>query len=91
MARDRLTRVRHSEFWRLMDDEFGAGYARSVASDQVLAALGSRTAAEALEAGVPPREVWAAVCEAMHVPEERRLGVDRHQRTSRQGGAGRRQ
>lgn len=68
--------VRHSDFWRLMDDEFGPGYARTLASDQVVAALGNRTAAEALRAGVPPREVWDAVCDHMHVPPERRLGVD---------------
>jgi hypothetical protein len=72
-----------------MDDEFGAGYARSVASDQVLAALGSRTATEALEAGVPPRDVWDAVCEAMHVPLERRFGLEPHER-GRRGTAGRR-
>ena len=67
--------MRHSDFWRLMDDEFGPAYARSVASDQVIAALGGRTPAEALEAGTGPRDVWDAVCEAMHVPVERRLGV----------------
>ena len=86
MARDRLTRVRHSEFWRLMDDEFGPGYARSVASDQALSALGSRTASEALAAGVPPREVWAAVCDAMHVPPERRLGIEPQERAARRAG-----
>jgi Protein of unknown function (DUF3046) len=68
--------VRHSDFWRLMDDEFGAAYARSVAADQVISALGGRTAVEALGAGTDPREVWLAVCEAMSVPQERRLGVD---------------
>ncbi|MEJ5945111.1 DUF3046 domain-containing protein [Pseudokineococcus basanitobsidens] len=68
--------MRLSEFWRLMDEEFGAGYARSVASSQVVGALGSRTPDEALEGGVPPREVWAAVCEVMDVPPERRLGRD---------------
>jgi len=39
--------VRLSDFWRLMDDEFGAGYARSLARDHVLGALGNRTAAQA--------------------------------------------
>lgn len=81
--------MRHSEFWRLMDDEFGAGYARSVASDQVLSVLGSRTATEALAAGVPPRDVWDAVCDAMHVPPERRFGLEPHER-ARRGATGRR-
>lgn len=71
-----LTGVRHSDFWRLMDDEFGAGYARTLAGDQVISALGDRTASEALAAGVPPRDVWVAVCDHMHVPPERRLGID---------------
>ncbi|MFP5346958.1 MAG: DUF3046 domain-containing protein [Actinomycetes bacterium] len=68
--------MRHSDFWRLMEDEFGRGYAASVARDQVIGTLGGRTAAEALDAGVGPREVWVALCEAMDVAPERRLGVD---------------
>ncbi len=59
-----------------MDDEFGAGYAASVAHDQVLGALGGRTADEALAAGVPPADVWEAVCAAMDVPPSRRLGAN---------------
>jgi hypothetical protein len=69
-----LAGVRHSEFWQLMEDEFGAGYARSVARDQVVAALGGRTADEALAAHVPPRQVWFALCDVMDVPTERRWG-----------------
>ncbi|MFD1214564.1 DUF3046 domain-containing protein [Arthrobacter sp. GCM10027362] len=68
--------MRLSDFWRLMDDEFGAGYSRVLAADLVLAALGGRTAAEALKAGVPPKSVWLAVCEMQDVPPERRLGRD---------------
>jgi hypothetical protein len=63
-------------FWQLMDDEFGAGYARSVASDQALSPLGGLTVDQALAAGHVPREVWQAVCEAMDVPPERRWGVE---------------
>ena len=69
--------MRHSTFWDLMSDEFGAGYAPSLARSQVLSALGDRTAAEALDAGTPPREVWLALCDAMDVPESRRHGRDR--------------
>ena len=64
--------MKHSEFWRLMDDEFGAGYARSVARDQHLSSLGSRTPSEALDAGEAVKDIWLAVCEAMEVPQERR-------------------
>jgi Protein of unknown function (DUF3046) len=59
-----------------MDDEFGAGYSRVVASSLVLAGVGDRTAEQALGAGVPPRQVWIAVCDVQEVPPERRLGRD---------------
>ncbi|WP_460461513.1 DUF3046 domain-containing protein [Angustibacter peucedani] len=68
--------MRHSDFWRLMDDEFGPGYARSVARDQVVSGLGGRTVDEALAAHVPPRDVWFALCDQMDVPTERRWGVE---------------
>lgn len=60
-----------------MRDEFGAGYAASLARDLVVGELSGRTADDALAAGVPPKEVWRAVCEAVGVPLERRLGRDR--------------
>ena len=59
-----------------MDDEFGAGYSRVLSSSLVLAGVGGRTADQALSAGVPPRQVWLAVCEVQDVPLERRLGRD---------------
>ena len=68
--------VRLSDFWRLMDDEFGAAYARSLARDHVLAALGNRTPLQALESGIMPREAWLALCVDMDVPVERRLGKE---------------
>lgn len=74
--------MKHSEFWRLMDDEFGAAYARSVASDQHLSALGSRTPSEALDAGVAVRDIWLAVCDAMEVPDQRRVGKVEQSRRS---------
>ncbi|MGA8045706.1 MAG: DUF3046 domain-containing protein [Dermatophilaceae bacterium] len=63
-----------SEFWTLMRDEFGDGPAQALAHSHVLGTLGDRTAEEALEAGLPPREVWLALCRDLDVPEERRLG-----------------
>ncbi|GAA1906122.1 DUF3046 domain-containing protein [Lapillicoccus jejuensis] len=68
--------MRLSVFWSLMDDEFGPAYSRTLARDHTLLALGDRTADEALAAGVPAREVWEALCDAMDVPPERRFGKD---------------
>ncbi|MGL5910780.1 MAG: DUF3046 domain-containing protein, partial [Phycicoccus sp.] len=34
--------MRHSRFWELMAEEFGATYAESLASSVVLSALGGR-------------------------------------------------
>ncbi|NKX56094.1 DUF3046 domain-containing protein [Arthrobacter mobilis] len=68
--------MRLSDFWRLMDDEFGSGYSRVLAADLVLTGLGGRTALQALEAGIPPKSVWLAVCEMQDVPPQRRLGRD---------------
>jgi hypothetical protein len=70
-------RMRHSRFWALAEDEFGAAYAHMLVASTHLAALGGRTAGEALDAGDPPREVWLALCDAMDVPEERRHGLDK--------------
>jgi hypothetical protein len=53
-----------------MNHAFGAAYAKSLAADLVVGALGSRTAQEALDAGVAPREVWDALCDAMEVPDD---------------------
>ena len=57
-------------------DEFGAR-ASTVISDLVLSDVGGRTAVEALAAGIPPREVWLALCAETDVPAERRYGVGR--------------
>jgi hypothetical protein len=51
-----------------MHARFGAAYADSLARDLVIARLGGRTVLGALEAGIEPAEVWAALCEAMDVP-----------------------
>ncbi len=68
--------VRLSDFWRLMDDEFGSGYSRVLASELVLGELDGRSARDALDAGVEPRKVWLAICEKQDVPVSRRLGRD---------------
>ncbi|SEW08213.1 Protein of unknown function [Austwickia chelonae] len=72
--------MRLSDFWRLMDDEFGSARGRMLVESQALSGLGSVTGAEALEQGVPVRDIWAAVCEEMQVPPERRWGKERPRR-----------
>lgn len=68
--------MRRSEFLRAVDDEFGAR-AGALMTDLVLASIGHRTAQQALDAGMPPREVWLALCAETDVPPERRYGVGR--------------
>jgi len=67
-----LVAVRLSEFWIRMEDHFGQGYARSVAHDHVLQALGGRTVDQALAAGVPAKQVWRAICAEFEVPARKR-------------------
>ncbi|HVV29996.1 MAG TPA: DUF3046 domain-containing protein [Mycobacteriales bacterium] len=64
--------MRLTEFWARMERQFGAGYADSVARDQVLAALGGRTVHEALDAGEDAKQVWRAVCAHFDVPARER-------------------
>jgi hypothetical protein len=67
--------VKASEFQVAVDEEFGQGYGNVLLQDLALEALGGRTAREALGAGIAPRDVWLALCEATDVPVERRHGV----------------
>jgi Protein of unknown function (DUF3046) len=46
--------------------------AESVARDHVFGSLGGRTAVDALEAGLPVRKVWLAICEEYEVPQKER-------------------
>jgi len=67
--------MRLSEFWLAVSDEFGDVYGRVLVDDQVLSSVGGITASQALSQGVPAKQVWAALCEAMDVPADRRYGV----------------
>lgn len=62
--------MRLTEFNERVTGRFGAAYGASVLVDYVLSALGGRTAAEAIEAGVEPREVWRALCADFEVPRD---------------------
>ena len=55
-----------------MESTFGTMRGGSIARDHVFAALGGRTAADALEAGLPVRRVWLAICEEYDVPPRQR-------------------
>jgi hypothetical protein len=75
--------VRHSEFWQLMETEFGEAYAHTLARELVMSSLGERTAEQALTGHEDARAVWWAVCDAMDVPAERRWGRDDQRRRVR--------
>jgi len=64
--------VRLTEFHELVREEFGQLRGDSVLIDHVLLSLGGRTAAEAIEAGQEPREVWRELCKEFEVPPARR-------------------
>jgi hypothetical protein len=64
--------MRITAFRKMMADEFGEIRADMLARDHVFGALGNRTVDQALEAGVPTKEIWRAVCESFEVPQERR-------------------
>lgn len=65
--------MKRSEFQIALDGEFGE-LGRTLVRDVVLDGFGM-TAADCISAGVPPREVWAALCHAMEVPDSRIHGV----------------
>ncbi|MGY1692902.1 DUF3046 domain-containing protein [Geodermatophilus sp. SYSU D01105] len=64
--------MRLQDFWSRLTSHFGSMRAESVARDHVFASLGGRTAVEAIEAGLPVRRVWLAICEEYDVPQKER-------------------
>lgn len=56
--------MRLTDFWWRLEQVFGAGYAASVAHDQVIPQLGGRTVDQALAAGEQTITVWRAVVAA---------------------------
>jgi hypothetical protein len=82
--------MRMSEFWTLVDEEFGPGQGRALVRDHVLGSLAHRTAEQALAAGEDAREVWLALCDDLQVPPERQWGRDQagdRGRASQRGGS----
>jgi hypothetical protein len=64
--------MKHSEFWVRMNGALGTAYARSWATQFVLAELGGRTVSEALAQGEAPKTVWRAVWAALELPSSER-------------------
>ncbi|MBK0868530.1 MAG: DUF3046 domain-containing protein [Saccharopolyspora sp.] len=64
--------MRHTDFRRRMAEEFGRIRAEMLAQDHVMSQLGGRTADEALESGMSPKQVWETLCEVFEVPAARR-------------------
>lgn len=63
--------MRLTEFNELVDRQFGAVRGQSILVDHVLTSLGGRTAEQAIEEGIDPRDVWRALCADFDVPRER--------------------
>jgi Protein of unknown function (DUF3046) len=64
--------MRLTEFWARMREQFGEGYAESVAKDYVLSGLGGRTVTKALADGEDAKVVWRAVSDQFNVPDRLR-------------------
>ena len=64
--------MRHTEFWERMEHALGIAYMRVWAESHVMSDLGRRTAQEALDAGVPPKQVWRAVWATLELPDSER-------------------
>jgi len=62
--------VRLTEFNELVEAQFGPVRGASLVVDHVLTRIGGRTAAQAIEAGVEPRDVWRALCADFDVPKD---------------------
>jgi hypothetical protein len=60
------------DFWSRMNAQFGSMRAQTVARDHVFSILGGRSAVDAIEAGVPVRRVWQAICDEYEVPAKER-------------------
>ncbi|MBF6464097.1 DUF3046 domain-containing protein [Nocardia beijingensis] len=63
--------MRLTEFQELLHTEFGVARGDALLTDHVIPDLGGRTGADAIEAGVDPRDVWRALCAEFDVPKAR--------------------
>lgn len=64
-----------SEFFLAVLEEFGETQGSTLVRDLALDGLDDRSAQQALEEGVAPKTIWAALCAAMQVPLSRQHGA----------------
>jgi len=64
--------MRHTELWTRLEDAVGSEVVGTWASYQAITGLGSRTVNEAIDAGIPPKQIWAAVWAVLELPETKR-------------------
>lgn len=64
--------MKETELWARLQQHLGAGYYRVWAAEQSLTGLSGRTVAEALEAGVPSKDIWRAAWTALELPARER-------------------
>ena len=62
--------MRLTEFHDLVEGRFGRVRSTSMLVDHVLTGLDGRTATQAIEDGVDPRDVWRALCGDFDVPRD---------------------
>jgi hypothetical protein len=62
--------VRLTEFNELVEAQFGPVRGASLLADYVLTRLGGRTAVQAIDEGIDPRDVWRALCADFDVPRD---------------------
>jgi hypothetical protein len=62
--------VRLTEFSELVEGQFGQVRGASMLVDHSLSQFDGRTAAQAIEDGVDPRDVWRALCADFDVPRD---------------------
>jgi hypothetical protein len=62
--------VRLTEFHELVEAQFGPARGASLLVDHALTRFGGRSAAQAIDDGVDPREVWRALCADFDVPRD---------------------
>nr|PLB81374.1 DUF3046 domain-containing protein [Actinomyces sp. UMB0138] len=61
--------MKHSQFWKNLEQVYGSAYGQSLAADLVLEPW-YQTAADVLEQGVEPQLVWESLIDATSKPEE---------------------
>lgn len=62
--------MRLTEFHELVEEQFGPVRGASLLVDHVLSGFAGRTATQAIEDGVDPRDVWRALCSDFDVPRD---------------------